>query len=155
MLEVGARAPDVKVAVREGEWVSLNDLLSGKPGVLLFFPFAFSSVCTEEMCSVAGAWDAWSELEVSVVAISVDSPHVSRTFAEATGAGFPIVSDFNRDASRAYGVLRPEIAGLKQVAERAVFVIGRDGTVAWTWQGEHPGVMPPLDEVRRIVATRV
>jgi peroxiredoxin len=154
MLETGARAPDVRVAIREGEWVQLSDLLAGRPGVVLFFPFAFSGICTEELCAVAEDWAAWSALGAAVVAISVDSPHVSERFAEVTGASFPIVSDFNREAIRAYGVVRSDIAGLKEVAERAVFVIGGDGIVVWTWQGEHPGVLPPLDEVRRIVSER-
>jgi peroxiredoxin len=152
MLAVGTMAPDARVAVRPHEWVGLHELFGGNAAVLLFFPFAFSSTCTDEMCALTDDWSRWNELGAAVVGLSVDSPYVSVKFAESVGATFPIVSDFNREATIAYDVVRDHIGGLKEVSERTVFVIGRDGRIAWTWQGEHPGVMPPLDEVRQAVA---
>ena len=150
-LEVGGRAPDARVAIRPREWVSLGDWFGERPVVLLFFPMAFSSTCTAEMCAVADDWSAWSELGATVLGISVDSPYVNVKFAEETKAPFPIVSDFNREAIRAWDVVRPDLGGLRDVAERVVYVIDRTGRIAYVWQGEHPGVFPPLDEVRAAV----
>jgi peroxiredoxin len=151
MLAVGTRAPDARVAVRPREWVDLSSFMGEKPLVLLFFPMAFSSTCTSEMCAVAEDWSAWQQLGANVIGISVDSPYVNVKFAEETKAPFPIVSDFNRDASRAYDVLRADLGGLKDVSERVVYVIDRAGRIAYAWQGEHPGVFPPLDEVKDLV----
>jgi peroxiredoxin len=152
MLAVGTGAPDAQVAIRPREWIGLHQLFDGRPAVLLFFPLAFSSTCTEEMCAIAEDWSRWSELGATVIGLSVDSPYVNVKFGESMGTTFPIVSDFNRDATRAYDVLREDLGGLRDVSERVVFVIGRDRRIAWTWQGEHPGVMPPLDEVMAALA---
>jgi len=151
MIETGTPAPDARVAVAPREWVSLRDLFDGRPAVLLFFPLAFSSTCTAEMGAIAEDWAAWQAVDAAVIGLSIDSPYVNAKFAESTGAPFPIVSDFNREATRAYDVLRPDLGGLKDVSERVVYVIDRDGRVAWSWQGEHPGVMPPLAAVLEVV----
>lgn len=152
MLHVGSKAPGGRVAVRPREWVDLQDYIGAEPLVLLFFPLAFSSVCTREMCTIADDWSRWRELGANVIGISVDSPYVNNRFAEETGAPFPIVSDFNREASRAWDVLRADLGGLRDVSERAVFVIDANGTVVYAWMGEHPGVMPPFEEIRAAVA---
>ena len=109
---------------------------------------AFSSTCTEELCSVADDYSAYRDLGGSVVAISVDSPYVAARFAEACGAPFPFLSDFNRTAARAFDVLRPRLGELEGVSERAAFVIDDRGVITYAWVGEHPGVFPPLEEIR-------
>lgn len=149
MLPPGSPAPDPVLAIRPREWVSIHQLRDGKPAVLLFFPLAFSSTCTEEICSVADNFAPYDELGVSVFGISIDSPYVNNAFARETGATFPILSDFNKEATRAYDVYRDDLGGLKGVSERAVFIIDREGTIAWTWMGEHPGVLPPFQEIER------
>jgi peroxiredoxin len=95
----------------------------------------------------------YAALKARVFAISVDSPHVNARFAAETGADFPVLSDFNRDAIRAYDVVRPDLGGLRDVAERTVFVIDADGIIRYAWQGEHPGVMPPFDEIKAVLAS--
>jgi peroxiredoxin len=151
MLKAGTKAPGARVAVRPREWVDLKSYMGEQPLVLLFFPLAFSSTCTSEMCAVADDWSTWQNLGGNVLGISVDSPYVNVRFAEETKAPFPIVSDFNREATRAYDVVRADLGGLKDVSERTVFVIDRSGTIRYTWQGEHPGVFPPLDEIKEAV----
>lgn len=151
MLEIGTPAPDARVAVRPREWVGLHELFGGRPAVLLFFPLAFSSTCAEEMCAVADDWSEWTALDAVVLGVSVDSPYVNRRFAEETRAPFPIVSDFNREAIRAYDVVRRDLGGLRDVAERTVFVVSGGGRIEWNWQGEHPGIVPPLDQVKAAV----
>lgn len=150
-LQTGQPAPDARVAVRPREWVSLSEWFGDRPAVLLFFPLAFSSTCTAEMCAIAEDWSAWSELGANVVGISVDSPYVNVKFAKETKAPFPIVSDFNREATRAYDVLRADLGGLLDVAERVVYVIDRNARISHVWQGEHPGVFPPLDVIKEAV----
>jgi glutaredoxin-dependent peroxiredoxin len=151
-LEVGTRAPGARVAVRPREWVDLRDYFGDGPVVLLFFPMAFSSTCTDEMCAVAETWSEWAGIGARVFGLSVDSPYVNTKFAESTAAPFPILSDFNREAGRAYDVIRPDLGGLRDVTDRVVFVVDREGTIVYVWQGEHPGVNPPLDEVRAAAA---
>jgi glutaredoxin-dependent peroxiredoxin len=153
VLQPGAQAPDVSLTMGDARTaVLLSRYMGERPLVLLFFPMAFSSTCTEEVCEVAEDFAAYQELGAAVVAVSVDSPYVNVRFARETGAPFPILSDFNRAASRAYGVLRERLGHLEGVSERAAFVVDAAGTIAYTWVGENPGVYPPLDEIKAAVA---
>jgi peroxiredoxin len=149
---VGSHAPDFSLSPAPGSTAVTLSELRGRPVVLLFFPLAFSSVCTQEMCDVAEQWPRWRELDVDVLAISVDSPYVTRRFAEETGAPFPILSDFNKDASSAWGVLYPEFFGLHGVAKRAAFVVDADGVVTFAWVSDDADVLPPFQEIRARVA---
>jgi glutaredoxin-dependent peroxiredoxin len=143
----GAAAPDATVFLAPKQPVRLHELFTG-PAVLLFYPLAFTSVCTEELCTVAEDFSSYRDLGADVYGISVDSPYVNAQFAAACGADFPLLSDFNREAARAYDVLRPELNGLHGVSERAAFVVDAGRTVRYAWVGEHPGVMPAFDEIR-------
>jgi peroxiredoxin len=122
-----------------------------RPVVLLFFPLAFSSVCTEELCTVRDSWDEWESLEADVFGISVDSPFVTRRFREELGLPFPLLSDFNHDVGSAYGVLYEDYFGLRGVARRAAFVVGTDGRIAYAWVGERDDVLPDFPAVRQAV----
>lgn len=152
-LEPGATAPDFTLTRDDARTtVTLSDHLGDGPVVLLFYPLAFSSTCTEELCTVAEDYGGYERIGATVFALSVDSPYVNARFAEACGARFPFLSDFNRTASRDYGVLRDRLGELEGVSERAAFVIDPDGTIVYSWVGEHPGVFPPLDEIRAAAA---
>ena len=149
---VGDQAPDFSLAPAPGpERVTLSGLL-GRPVVILFFPLAFSRVCTAEMCRLAEDWSPWERTGATVLGISIDSPFVNRRFAEETGVPFPILSDFNKEAATAYGVLYPEFYGMKGVSKRAAFVVDRKGTVAYAWVAEDSGLMPPFGEILEAVA---
>lgn len=148
---VGAVAPDFSLRPGPGAAPVTLSALRGRPVVVLFFPLAFSSVCTEEMCGLAERWAHWDALGTEVVAISVDSPFVARKFAEETKVPFPILSDFNKDASSAWGVLYPEYFGLHGVAKRSAFVVDADGVVAYAWVSEDDAVLPSFEEVRNVV----
>ena len=151
-LEPGTAAPDFELTFRpKTAPVRLADFKGKKPVVLLFFPVAFSAVCTDEMCQVAESYARWESLDAQVLGISVDSPYANAQFAEHCGASFPILSDFNRDVIRAYGVLNPDFHGLKDVAYRSAFVIDRKGNVAYRWTSEDAAVMPPFDEIHAAV----
>lgn len=151
-LPVGSEAPEFELPLKPGEApLRLEDYRGEKVVVLLFFPLAFSVVCTDEMCSVAEEYDRWKALDAEVIGISVDSPFANQKFAEECGASFPIVSDFNREAARAYDVLNEDYHGLKDVAYRSAFVIGRDGTIVYAWESEDASVMPDFDEIMKAV----
>lgn len=152
----GETAPGFELPAAPGETVDVGEVFGSDPVVLLFFPLAFSSVCTREMCVVRDDWSAWAGLEARVYGITVDSPIVTRKFREEHDLPFPILSDFNRAVAREYGVLYEEFYGLEGVPKRSAFVIDPDGHVAYAWVSEDADVEPDYDEVRRAVErTRV
>lgn len=148
-LSAGAPAPDVRLPAHSGETISFTDF-PGRPVVVLFFPLAFTGTCTEEMCSVGSDFAAYEALDAQLLAVSVDSPSVLARFREECGARFPFLSDFNREAANAFGVLRtdPIGPGLRNATERAAFVIDGQGTIRYAWVTRNPGVLPPFDEIK-------
>ena len=120
-LSVGTPAPDFALPVKPKEDpLRLADYKGERSVVLMFFPLAFSSTCTAQMCAVAENYSAWEALDAEVIGISIDSPWVNQRFAAECGATFPIASDFNKDVSVAYDALYYEIMGLKGVTRRVV-----------------------------------
>jgi glutaredoxin-dependent peroxiredoxin len=150
-LTIGDTAPRFTLPAEPGEIVDVGARMGERPVVLLFFPLAFSSVCTEELCTVRDSWDEWESLEADVFGISVDSPFVTRRFREELGLPFPLLSDFNHDVGSAYGVLYEDYFGLRGVARRAAFVVGTDGRIAYAWVGERDDVLPDFPAVRQAV----
>lgn len=153
-LQPGQNAPDVTLPSSENKQVSLASLWAGQPLVLMFFPLAFTSTCTEELCTVRDDIGAYSGLNGQVAAVSVDSPFVLDRFKKEIGADYLFLSDFNRDASTAFGVLResPLGPGLRNASDRATFVIGTDGKVKYSWHSTNPGLLPPFDEIKQALA---
>jgi len=153
LLQPGDPAPEVRLPSDGKENISFTDFRGKKPVVVLFFPLAFTSTCTEEMCTVGSDFSSYDELGAQVLAVSVDSPAVLERFRRECGAGFPFLSDFNREAVEAFGVLRTEPlgAGLRNTADRSAFVIDRDGTIVYTWLSKNPGVLPPFEEIKEAV----
>jgi peroxiredoxin len=148
---IGDAAPDATVFRYPRDPVKLSEF-RGRKHVLLFFPLAFSSTCTAEMCTMAEDYSDYEELGVTVIGLSVDSPYTNQKFAESCNATFPILSDFNKEAAEAYGVLRPALGGLKGVSDRAAFVVDEEGRITYAWVGENPGVMPSFEEIRAAVS---
>lgn len=150
-VQVGAQAPDFSLPPAPGpELVTLSSFRGEKTVVLLFFPLAFSSVCTDEMCAVAEDYRRWAALDAEVIGLSSDSPFVAAKFAQETGAPFPIVSDFNKEAMTAYDVMYDDYFGLRGVAKRAAFVVDRDGVVRYAAVVED-SELPDFDEIRTVV----
>lgn len=150
-VRTGDVAPGFALPAAPGEIVDVGATIGERPVVLLFFPLAFSSVCTREMGSVRDDWGRWKELDAAVYAISVDSPFVTRRFSEENDLPFPVLSDFNREVSRRYDVLYEEYFGLEGVAKRSAFVVGPDGRVAYDWVSERDDVEPDYEAVRAAV----
>ena len=147
----GDRAPAFRLPQAPGDFVDLGDHIGRDKVVLLFFPLAFSSVCTAELCRVSSDWIEWDELDARVFGISVDSPFVAKRFREEEGIGFPLLSDFNKTVAAEYGVLYEDYFGLEGVAKRSAFVIDRSGTVVYDWISEDSAVEPDYEAIKRAV----
>ena len=118
--------------------VKIGDLL-GKPLVLAFFPAAFSGTCTKEMCAFRDSIARFNAVEAQVYGISVDLPYTLAAFAEQQGLTYPLLSDANREAIRAFDVVWPKLAGVvNETSNRAVFVIDPQGEVVYAWTGGEP-----------------
>lgn len=150
-VDIGDRAPPFELPAAPGETVRLRDELERGPAVLLFFPLAFSSVCTDEMCAVRDDWSRWSEPGARVLAVSVDSPFVTDRFRREHELPFPVLSDFNREVVRRYGVVEEDMHGLRGVAKRSAFVVDEDGSVAYRWVADDADEHPPYEELARAV----
>lgn len=152
-LKTGDAAPDVTLPSHALEMVSLAEHRGDRALVVLFVPLAFTGTCTEELCTVGEDLGAYRELGARVVAVSVDSPWALERFRRECGADFPFLSDFNREATRAFGVLRegPLGPGLREVSDRSAFVIAPDGRIAYAWHSTNPGLLPPFEEIKAAV----
>lgn len=152
-VKVGDVAPDFTLAATgDKDKITLSEL-RGKPVVLLFYPFAFSPVCTEELCGVQNEWDSYAGLGAQVLGISVDSIFTQKAFAEANGIKFPLLSDFNKEVSPKYGAFYEQLGAWKGVAKRSAFVIDKDGKVAYAWISDDTKVKPDVNEIRRVLST--
>jgi peroxiredoxin len=126
---VGAKAPDFTLPNQDNVPVTLSEELEKGPVVLAFLPGAFSGTCTSEMCRFRDSAGELDTVKATVMGVSVDSFFALKAWAQAESFTFPLLSDYNRIAIRLYDVVNPDMIGLKDIAYRAVFVIGRDGTV--------------------------
>ena len=129
-VEIGTEAPDFELKNQHGELVKLSDFRGSKNVVLVFYPFAFTGVCTGELCSLERELPQFQNDDVQILAVSNDSPFSLRVFAEKEGLEYPLLSDFwpHGAASRAYGVFDEE----KGCAVRGTFVIDKTGVVRWS-----------------------
>ncbi|MGD9895825.1 MAG: redoxin domain-containing protein [Candidatus Methylacidiphilaceae bacterium] len=152
-LPIGAAAPDFKLKRKTPEGLVEVGLSSfrGKKVVLLFFPLAFTSVCTEEMCRMTEEFNAYERLDASILAVSVDSPFAQEAWAQKEGIRIPLLSDLNKEVCRAYGVLLPGLLGIGDVAARAAFVIDREGKIAHSEVTPSPTVLPQFSAIEESV----
>jgi peroxiredoxin len=127
-VDVGSKAPDFTLTNQERRPVKLSEQ-RGKPVVLAFFPAAFSSVCTKELCMFRDSLARLNQAHAQVFGISVDTFFTLKAFHDQQGYNFPLLSDFNKQTIRDYGVLNEDMIGLKGIAKRAVFVVDKDGIV--------------------------
>jgi peroxiredoxin len=153
-LSVGTTAPDFTLKTKTPEGLSEVSLSSHKESssvVLLFFPFAFTGVCTEETCSVRDDLSAYEKLNAKVYGISVDSPFAQEAMALKENLNFPLLSDFNKETSLAYGVLYEDFIGFKGVSKRSAFVISKDGEILFAWSSEDPKQLPDFEAIKAVL----
>ena len=129
-VDVGSTAPDFTLPNQDRQPVTLT-ALRGRPVVLAFFPAAFSSVCTTELCTFRDRMSTLGKAsgDAQVLGISVDTFFTLKAFQDSQKLTFPLLSDFNKQVIRDYGVFNEDMIGMKGIAKRAVFVIDKDGVV--------------------------
>ena len=149
--DVGSKAPDFTLTNQDRQAVKLSEQ-RGSPVVLAFFPAAFSSVCTKELCAFRDSLARLNEAHAKVYGISVDTFFTLKAFQEAQQLTFPLLSDFNKQAIRDYGVFNEDMIGLKGIAKRAVFVIDKDGVVRHREVLEDARNEPNYDSVFKTLA---
>ena len=128
-VEVGAKAPDFTLHNQDRQDVTLSEVLKKGPVVLAFLPGAFSGTCTAELCNFRDNEGDLNTLSAQVLGVSVDTFFALKAWADANKFTFPLLSDFNKEVTPMYGVLNPDMIGMKNIAKRAVFVIDRNGVV--------------------------
>ncbi len=153
-IEIGSQAPDFTLKCKTADGlteVKLSDHCGKNPVVLLFFPFAFTNVCTTEACSVRDDLSSYDALDAKVFGISVDSPFSQEVMSTKENLNFPLLSDFNKTVSRDYGILYEEFIGFQGVSKRAAFVISKDGLVTYAWSSDDPKQLPDFDAVKAAI----
>ena len=153
MLSPGQKAPEFTLFSSEKKEVSLATF-QGKNVVLLFFPMAFTSVCTAELCEMRDNIGTYADLNAEIVAISVDSPFTLAKFKEDQKLPFDLLSDFNKEVSQAYGsYYETFVMNLKGVSKRSAFVIDANGVVQHAEVLESAGDVPDFEAVRETLAS--
>ncbi len=151
-VEIGKKAPDFKLYDTDRKERSLSEF-AGKKVVLAFYPGAFTSVCTKELCNFRDSLSKFNNISAQVIGVSVDPPFSNKAFAEQNKLNFPILSDYERTVVKAYDAYHDNFVGLKGYtsAKRAVFVIDKSGVIKYKWVSNDPGVEPNYDEVFKAV----
>ena len=154
-IPVGSKAPDFTLKSKNASGladVTLSKNLGKKNTVLLFFPLAFTSVCTSEMCDVTAGLAQYSGQNADVIGISVDSPFAQEAWAQKEKIGITLASDLNKKTAQAYGTLLPDLIGIGSVSARAAFVIDKNGVVQYSEQTPSPKELPDFNKVKETLA---
>ena len=144
----GDPAPDFTLKNTALEEVSLSSFRGRQNVVLLFVPLAFTGVCTQELCDITQGMSAYEGLDAQVLGISVDSPFSQKAWAEKEGIGIPLLSDFNKEVSAAYGAQYDELLGFRGVAKRSAFVIDKEGVVRFASVSDDAKVLPDFQAIQ-------
>ncbi|MGB1242585.1 MAG: redoxin domain-containing protein [Chitinophagales bacterium] len=148
-IQKGDKAPNFTLINSDKKEVSLSDY-KGKNLVVLFFPLAFTGVCTKELCSVSGGLDFYNDANAEVVGISVDSVFTLEKFKAENDISFPLLSDFNKDASTAYDSIYEvfPFGGMKGVSKRSAFVVDGEGVVQYAEVLASAGDLPNFEAIQ-------
>ena len=154
-ISVGTKAPDFSLKSKQASGlvdVKLSNNFGQKNTVVLFFPLAFTSVCTKEMCDVTSGLNAYSGMNADVIGISVDSPFAQEAWAQKEKITVTLASDLNKEVIKQYGVVFPMLAGAGDTAARAAFVIDKSGVVQYSEQTPTPKDLPNFNAIKEALA---
>ncbi len=154
-IPVGSKAPDFTLKSKQASGlvdVQLGKNFGKRNTVLLFFPLAFTSVCTQEMCDITSGLNAYAGLNADIIGISVDSPFAQEAWAKKEKIGITLASDLNKKTAEAYGTLLPDLLGLGSVSARAAFVIDKSGVVQYSEQTATPKELPNFNALKETLA---
>ena len=148
-LRLGQKVPEFSLPDSDKAVRALSEFTEKGPVILAFFPFAFSGTCDKEMCSFRDNFGSLRGIGAQLVGVSVDSSYALNAFAQTYNLQFPLLSDFNKKVSRAYGVLHETWVafGYKGVSKRAAFVLDGKGILRYKWVTDAPSNEPPYDEI--------
>ena len=150
-ISIGTKAPDFTLKSKNADGVSdiqLSANLNKKNTVILFFPLAFTGVCTTELCDVTAGLSQYSDLNADVIGISVDSPFAQEAWAQKENIGITLASDLNKKTSADYGVLLDDLLGFGSTSARAAFVVDKEGIVKYAEQTPTPKDLPNFDAIK-------
>ena len=150
-IKVGDKAPVFELPVAMDKMWKLSDYVGKQNIVVLFFPFAYSPVCHNEMCSIRDGFREFKSLDALVVAISVDSPFVLNKWKEELGLPFTLLSDFNKTAGPAYGAFHDKLGPLNGVEKRSAFVIDKKGIIRYASVSDDPAVIPDIMAIKNVL----
>jgi peroxiredoxin len=154
-IPVGTKAPDFTLKSKQASGlvdVKLSNNFGKKNTVLLFFPAAFTSVCTKEMCDITAGLNVYSGLNAEVIGISVDTPFAQEAWAQKEKIQIPLASDLNKEVIKKYDVVFPMLADIGDTAARAAFVIDKNGVVQYSERTPTPKDLPNFDKVKETLA---
>jgi peroxiredoxin len=154
-LAVGTKAPDFTLKSKNAAGVSevkLYKNLGNKNTVVLFFPLAFTGVCTTEMCDVTAGLSSYAGLGADVIGISVDSPFSQEAWAKQHNIAITLASDLNKTTAKAYGVLLDDLLGFGSTAARAAFVVDKAGVIQYAEQTPTPKELPNFNAIKDVLA---
>jgi peroxiredoxin len=154
-IPVGTKAPDFTLKSKQPSGlvdIKLSANFGKKNTVLLFFPAAFTGVCTQELCDISSGLNAYAALNAEVIGISVDTPFAQEAWAQKEKITIPLASDLNKQVIKAYDVVFPMLAGVGDTAARAAFVIDKNCIVQYSEQTPSPKDLPNFDKVKETLA---
>src|SRR4051812_32185653 len=154
-ISVGSKAPDFSLKSKQASGlvdVKLSNNFGKKNTVLLFFPLAFTSVCTKEMCDITAGLNAYKGVNAEVIGVSVDSPFAQEAWAQKEKITVMLCSDLNKKTAEAYGTLLPDFNGLGAASARAAFVIDKNGLVQYSEQTPSPKELPNFNAIKETLA---
>jgi peroxiredoxin len=152
-LSTGSKAPDFTLKTSDMGDFTLSSNFGKKPTLLLFFPLAFTGVCTQEFCDLTSGFQKYADLNAHVVGISVDSPFAQDAWAKKESITIPLVSDLNKEVTKAYDVVFPALAGIGDTSARAAFVIDKEGVIRYSEQTATPKDLPDFNKITEVLAS--
>lgn len=154
-IAVQSKAPDFKLKSKQASGlvdVQLSANLGKKNTLLLFFPLAFTGVCTKEMCDITAGLNGYQGLNAEVIGISVDSPFAQEAWGQKEKIAITLASDLNKTTAKAYGVLLDDLLGLGSTAARAAFVVDKAGVIQYSEQTPTPKELPNFEAIKAVLA---
>tara|TARA_R100001143_G_scaffold63591_1_gene73009 strand:- start:31535 stop:31990 length:456 start_codon:yes stop_codon:yes gene_type:complete len=148
-MKVGDKAPNFTLKNSDREDLTLKSLTEGGKVLLLFFPLAYSSVCTEEMCTARDNMKLYNSLKANVVGISVDSFYTLREFKKNNNLNFTLLSDFNKEVSKEFNAYYDDFYGMKGVSKRSAFVVNQDLIIEYAEVLEDAGKQPDFKKIQK------
>lgn len=156
-IQINTKAPDFTLRTKTADGlkdIKLSDNFGKKQTVLLFFPMAFTSVCTKELCTATEDYSEYTNLNATVYGISADSPFAQDAWSKASHMSITLLSDMDSKVIKAYGVLAPDRFNFPGIAMRSVFIINKDGIITYKWVGNELSDLPDFNAIKDALKTQ-